>query len=326
MKNGVLSTAVIFGLNLCLVMASNLIHAETQAADKNAQQLVDAMATQAKILDYEGYFTYEHGPHSSSYHITHILDQNLEKQRLVFLDGDPLEIINDGHSLVCIHPGDSNRHNAHNSNPVDKIHASLGNIWQHYSAESQGQFRVASRQTTKVLLKPNDKYRYPFVFFIDNETGLMLKMLVTDHEQQPLERFNFVSINYNNINPDNLKPQAENYSVVEHSAPTQATSQQDLWQLTWMPEGFKRETTLMNNWQLATRDEQSFMYSDGISAFSVFVEPVAQKQTGAQQQRGSTAAVSRYIDANNNAFMVTVIGEVPMSTAIQLAQAVKPVQ
>ena len=42
--------------------------------------------------------------------VFHMVDNGLEKQRLVFLDGESLEIVNDGHSLNCIHPGEKAIH------------------------------------------------------------------------------------------------------------------------------------------------------------------------------------------------------------------------
>lgn len=300
-----------------------------------AQKWIERMGASARSLDYQGHFIYSRGSHSSSYKIVHILEDSLEKQRLVFLDGNPLEVISDGHSLTCIHPGDTNFRGEHAAEfqAVAKINRSLPAVWEYYQASIAGESRVADRKVTVVKMIPKDHHRYPYVFFIDSESGLMLKMLILDTKGKTLERFQYVSIDYENVSKDDLKPQIQNYTVVDHSMmkhedemeKSAAAKKEENWRLSWMPSGFKREKTKMQIWEQKAHDDgEVLMYSDGVSAFSVFVENASKPlQQGISRRVGSTSAVSHYLRMGDNYYSVTVVGEVPLMTAKQIASALR---
>ena len=64
-------------------------------------------------------------------------------------------------------------------------------------------------------------------------------------------------------------------------------------------------------------------FSDGLAAFSVFVEPVGNLKmpTGASRI-GATTIYMRQIDVQNRPFLIAVVGEIPPQTARQLADSV----
>lgn len=295
-----------------------------------AQKLVEKMSERAKTLSYKGYFAYDRGQSSSSYYLVHLANKDADKQRLVFLDGAPLEIINNGHSFTCIHPGDIGMHSNHGGD-VDsflKLNKSLASVWKNYDAEVTGENRVADRNVMRVELTPKDSHRYPFVFFIDSQTGLMLKMLILDHKGRPLERFHYVMIDYENVTENDLKPGIKNYSSVKHSETDHRISNKSEtipWKLTWIPSGFERDRTSMESWHKTEHNESSYMFSDGLSAFSVFVEQTDQvAKSGTSKRMGSTSAISHYITAGSKVYLVTVIGEIPLIAAKQIAMSVRP--
>lgn len=293
---------------------------------EQAQELVEKMSASAKSLNYEGYFTFERDGRSSSFFIAHQVKSDTEHQRLVFMDGMPREIISDGHSFQCLHPGDK-KSSAIVSNGLDLVlgfNKPPAEIWQYYDAVIKGEERVAGRETTRIFMKPLDQHRYPHVFNVDNETGLMVKMLVLDQRGKPLERFHFVSLTFDDVSEKDLAPGIDHYVVVEHDAEKVETdSKQKKWQLAWIPAGFEAESVVMKAWN-PKRHEEAFMYSDGLAAFSVFIEPSdSSSQVTESTQIGSTSAVSHYFSSSDEAYVVTVIGEIPMITARQIASAVR---
>lgn len=309
-----------------------LMLAALSRAEVPAQQLIEQMAQSAHKLDYQGYFIYERGMQSTSYQIVHQVRDEQEKQRLVFLDGEPFEVINDGHSFQCIHPGSSNVQRIEHKG-LDawlKLQKPLANIWHYYQADVLGKSRIAGRPVTQIQLQPRDQHRYPFIFYVDDETGMMLKMLMLDQKGKLLERFRYVKIDYGEVADSALEPQIQNYQVADHStetaASTQLQAQLPAWQLAWVPDGFQQEHNQMQLWLQDEHEHQhqALMYSDGLSAFSVFIEPVAQAGQGTSKRIGSTAIVSQYIKVSGQVFLVTVIGEIPPMTAQQIAISVRP--
>jgi sigma-E factor negative regulatory protein RseB len=295
-----------------------------------AQQLVEKMSMSAKNLSYKGFFNYEQGQQSSSYEIIHKVDGDIEKQRLVFLDGSAFEVISDGHSLKCLHAGDVSFQSPHShnfeANPSKFNEKSLTSIWKHYLVSIDGSARVANRMATKVKLIPNDTHRFPFEFFVDDKTGLMLKMVVLDMKQQPIERFHFVSIDFDNVSDQDLVPHIKDYVVVEHSKhQTLQKNSPAKWQLTWIPSGFQQENAKMNAWMPEAEKQHVYMYSDGLSAFSVFVEKARDElMHDTSTQQGSTSAVTHVMTINGEQIVVTVVGEIPIMTAKQIALSLEP--
>lgn len=81
----------------------------------------------------------------------------------------------------------------------------------------------------------------------------------------------------------------------------------------------------MRIWKPQVQGQQVYMYSDGLSAFSVFVEPAsADVKNDTSTQAGSTSVVSHYREVNGHMFLVTVVGEIPIMTARQIALSVEP--
>ena len=310
-----------------LVLLCGLFSASV-SANEQAQQLIERMSQSAKTQDFKGYFTFERGRQSSSYFVAHKIKDNKQHQRLVFMDGQPLEIIKDGHSFQCIHAGGQQVQSEHGHlKTLVNLGQPKAKVWDYYSAETIGQQRVAGRETTRILLKPQDQHRYPFVFNVDNQSGIMVKMLVLDLKGVPLERFHFVNLELDNVEDNDLAPAMSDYKVVEHAQPTVvgAESKVDLekWKLAWVPGGFERDGMNMKPWN-SESEHKAFMYSDGLSAFSVFIEEShAENRASISKQLGSTAAISHYVEAAGKVFLITVVGEIPVMTAKQIASSVR---
>ncbi|MEJ2132182.1 MAG: MucB/RseB C-terminal domain-containing protein, partial [Gammaproteobacteria bacterium] len=70
----------------------------------------------------------------------------------------------------------------------------------------------------------------------------------------------------------------------------------------------------------------TLMYTDGLAAFSVFIEDMPESGASAQvSRRGATVAVAHPLELpQDRARLVTVVGEIPTRTAQRIAASVKP--
>ena len=64
------------------------------------------------------------------------------------------------------------------------------------------------------------------------------------------------------------------------------------------------------------------MFTDGLTAFSVFVEWMPQGAGDVVSRNGATVALTRLVDGPDAEHLVTIVGEIPVSTARQIAQGV----
>ncbi len=318
-------------LTKALLVASLLPSVAFAQIEDKAQMLIEQMGARAKALNYKGYFTFERGSQSTSYFIAHRVDDGEQSQRLFFMDGPEREVIMDGHQVNCLHPGDKSKRPSQNDvQSLISLSQPKAGLWDFYEAELIGNARIADRDTNKVLLKPKDGHRYPFVFFIDSETGLMLKMLILDQQGFPLERFHYVTIDFDSVTKKDVSPTLGQSQLIEHAKADTDVAQKDTntakdWQLRWVPDGFREEPAVIDV-PVGAQHQESHMYTDGLSAFTLFIEPVAQdaETQGTSKQLGSTSAVSHFVNVGDQVYIVTVIGEIPVTTARQIATSVRP--
>ncbi|MGB1091199.1 MAG: MucB/RseB C-terminal domain-containing protein, partial [Oceanobacter sp.] len=95
-----------------------------------------------------------------------------------------------------------------------------------------------------------------------------------------------------------------------------------IWGPRWLPPGFSRVVHSMNA-QMPTAMDRIQTYSDGISAFSLFLDRVKDKKMPDMDQRwGATSAVVRHTGKRDDKMRVTVVGEIPMKTARSVAKSV----
>jgi hypothetical protein len=85
--------------------------------------------------------------------------------------------------------------------------------------------------------------------------------------------------------------------------------------LAWLPPGF-----IFSGQQQVRDSTEMLMYTDGLSAFSVFLEPVGgQLMVEGRAQRGATNAYMGRVARNGQEYRVTVVGEIPIAAAERVA-------
>jgi sigma-E factor negative regulatory protein RseB len=91
------------------------------------------------------------------------------------------------------------------------------------------------------------------------------------------------------------------------------------WAVGKLPPGFAKIMEGFRTLRGKPNPVAHIVYSDGLVAVSVFVEPltVTQTQVGLTQAGGLNVFSTR-----NDAFLVTVLGEAPPATVRQIAQSV----
>jgi sigma-E factor negative regulatory protein RseB len=92
----------------------------------------------------------------------------------------------------------------------------------------------------------------------------------------------------------------------------------DGWNLGWRPEGFEPAAAPRSG------KGKAVAFSDGLAAFSVFVEPMGRLKmpTGASRI-GATTVYMREVSAENRAYLIAVVGEIPPRTARKVADSVE---
>ena len=296
------------------------------------------MSETFKSLNYRGIFTFERGRQLDSLKIVHRVKEGVESERLYHLNGALREIVRQDHQVHCIHPGDQiiRLEQTTNTNPFAS--ASLKNITaltEHYWLSLEEGARIADRSAIKLVVKPQDSYRYGYVLWLDQATGILLKSLLMSAENRVLERFQFVQIDVNvSISDAELQPQNDSAYQADHHSFSNINSKLDYIgsrvQVGWVPEGFTQAASsdqpAVGGVADKTTASKSLMYTDGLATFSIFVDLLSNESASGFTQNGGTIAYAKsFTDVSNDRvkYLVTIVGEVPMKTAERVANAIQ---
>ncbi len=310
---------------LLVVLLSALMSAPLTAAP--AMDWVQKMSSAMRNLSYRGNFVYLHENQLESMRITHYRDANVDKERLVSLNGEAREVIRDSQNLICIWPSsrkvvvDFSRKNSFS--PIF-IPEDIARLDKFYDMKLLGHDRVADMNAVVVHVDPRDRYRYGMKFWINEQNGLMLKSTLVNEDGKVIEQVMFTSLELVGADEwqdiDTMPDIDENFTLVRyHSVDSSKSVAADSnWQVAGMPGGFWRESVLKR--KIAGTDDfvHQMVYTDGLASLSVFIE---KKNGFSSAGKSSMGAVNAFIRILND-YSVTAIGEAPAITVKQLAEAV----
>lgn len=306
-----------------MLLVAPLVQADTN----QAQALLRAMAEAYHGLEYQGRFIYAHGGDISTMEVSHAVIDGREYERLTHLDGQLTELIRNDDEVICIHPDQTmTRLPAGSSLGPLGVRERLSRVPEQYNVLLDGEGRVAGRQALRLRLAPLDNHRHGYRLWIDRESSLLLKSEMVDDDGRALERIEFVALNLNPqlVVDDFAAPRVVSERIlanVEQAPGPQADL--DL-KAGWLPNGFAAAGRDLRQPNGESAPVVAKTYSDGLAAFSIFIENLAaggDREAGVSRL-GPTVAVTRYLEHAGSEYRLTLIGEVPLDTAERVASAV----
>ncbi len=311
----------------CLTLVTLVLLATAaRAEDPRPLALLEAMAGAGQSIHYRGSFTYEHSNSMESFRVFHWVDDGRAHDRVEALNGPES-------SLQRLGPGDTCQplgYRLLQTGPTETGEAAsddgsapeLDRLDNYYQLSLRGEERIAGRPTYTLEVRPRDLLRYGYILNIDQETGLLLRSLLIDENHGVLERFQFVELELED-EADTVRREAKSLPGETASSPdcdTRSPKTPSDWMLSWVPPGF----VFSGERQLA-EDIDMLMYTDGLASFSVFLQPFSgQISVEGRAKSGATSAFMGQLAAGARDFRVTVVGEIPVHVAEQLARGISP--
>ncbi|MCG7201122.1 MucB/RseB C-terminal domain-containing protein [Marinobacter pelagius] len=298
------------------------------ADESEAHQWLERLAPALNMTSYRGVFVYARGSQVHSMQIAHRYRDGVVEERLVLQDGGNGEIVRRGVNVVCVLPdrGRVRLDQVIPSGPFAEAFTSqLMPVNRWYNAEMVGEDRVAGYQAVEIALRSRDEYRYSHRLWLERSTGLLVKSHVRAASGDVMEQFQFTSLEITDNIPDEEfeirtegREISRNLSEEEGVAKASVVPRTSGWELGWRPEGFAPAAA-----PRAGRG-QAVAFSDGLAAFSVFVEPAGRlKMPRGVSRIGATTVYMHELESSGRKFLVTVVGEVPPETARKVAESVR---
>lgn len=315
-----------------LLIAASMVACASSFAAEDAWFVLQKSAYAARELNYQGVFVYLNGKQTRSVQITHMNNAGQELTRNVVLDNSitsgkanqPREVYSQGKDIVIFRPQNQKmiieKRRGQNLFPA-MLPTDLVAIKTSYTARLGALEYVAGREAQIVDLVPNDAFRYSYKIWADTEYGLLLKMTLIDSKNQTLEQIEFNQLSMLNSHDENwFKPTIDvkkSYVMQDATTVNQITND---WIVSELPAGYAKVDHRAVVVPGKTVPVDQIIFSDGIASISLFIEPLTKgkhPKTG-HMQIGSTNVCANVI----NGYQITVVGEVPAATVMQIAKAV----
>jgi sigma-E factor negative regulatory protein RseB len=283
------------------------------AADQAALNWLERMSRSLREVSYQGVFTYQHGNSMQSLRISHSVSGEHETEQITSLNGRGGSVTRTEHPLDCIHPGSK----------LVRISSAFTEdcgLAQSYSLQLGGQALVAGREVQLLRILPRDMYRYGYQMALDVETGLLLRSQTLAQDGKVLEHFQFADLQIGDVTQSGTTVEVlheASHGEIEPQAATGFSRAGGHWKVEWVPQGFMHT-------QAGADQQLDKTYTDGLAVFSVYMERLERdiEPGEGRARRGGTTAYTRGMHLQGQPVLVTVVGEVPISTARMVADSV----
>jgi sigma-E factor negative regulatory protein RseB len=184
---------------------------------------------------------------------------------------------------------------------------------QFYTIELEDDARVAGRDAVKLIFEPLDQWRFSHEWWLDRDTGLLLKHVLIDQQGRIIETFQITQLQSPQKYAGNVRVDAPSVIL--------STPWQFAWHSTWLPDGFVAQPVTFAGDNVHQR-----VYSDGLTTVSIFVEPLASDETTALQegvqQLGVSAVAIEHTITDEGRWQLVAIGELPVSTLQRIVRSI----
>jgi len=295
------------------------------AMSATVQEWIQKMSNSSHRGNYQGTFVFWRDQKLESMSIAHGSKNGRIWVGLQSLNGEPRQLIHENGEVISIFPGKqlvSINEMTSNLPFHPDLPKDIKQLNKHYELSLQGQDRVANRDTQIIQVKPKDGYRYGFKYWLDKDTGLMLRCDVINQRKKVLEHMMFTEFEYMQSPPAIAFKQTaipETFKVIRQNE-SDSKKADNSWTVNQLPKGFMLTKNIIKPMRKKQNSVQQLVFSDGLASVSVFIDQnvTAPHRLDGHTKMGSINAFGVMMDKHQ----VTAIGEVPMETVKLIAESI----
>ncbi len=339
MRQTLLLLKFVVVLSSFIALSSHAEIASPAGEAQDAQAWLRRIRSAAQNLNYSGTFVYQQSNQIRTSRITHLLEGRNEREKLEILDGKPREYIRNNEEIICYVPEIKTllveKRVTQDVFPAI-LAANPADLAEHYTIRKAETGRVAGFDCQAVVLEPKDNLRYGYKLWAEKTTGLLLRAQTLDERNEVVEQIAFTQLAIGNVDRSKVKPSFPNTAGwrIENAEMTPATLTG--WSVKAIPPGFRKTRemkrvisdtpalTQQGTGRTAVirptqREVSQIVFSDGLAAISVFIEPISQSRTEGSIQQGAMNITGK----RQGDFWLTIVGEVPAAAIKQVANSIE---
>ena len=290
----------------------------------HVSDLLKKMSDADQQLSYQGIFIMRKSDNLMTMRVQHGTDNRGVWESIESLNGEARKVIRVNDEVTSIYPERklvivSNSKNKATLHPT--LPENLDKLEAFYQISRLEDDRIADHPAAVLDVKPNDEHRYGYRYWLDTETGVLLKCDLLNEQGKVIEQMMFTELEYLPAAPESA------FAAINHDGydrkrldKGRTAVQNTAWQVKSLPSGFMLTQSSIRD--RGGIESLHLVYSDGLASVSVFIE---QGEDSHHQMDGASTmgALNAYGSQIGDHF-ITVMGEVPATTVMQIAQSTVP--
>jgi sigma-E factor negative regulatory protein RseB len=297
-----------------------------RAAD-DPERLLERMNQALERVQFEGTLVYLHGHDLSALRVSHRVQDGTPGESMLSLTGPVRALSRHAEGVTCMLPDAAPltvRKGHGDGGILRSMPLDLARLDGFYRISHLGRFRVAGRDTDVVGVLARDGFRYGYRFYVDEASGLPLKVDLLAGDETPIQQIMFTDIAIDAASgkegdapngPAGPETLARRPPPASGSDPAETTD----WLPAELPPGFR----LVSQKRFAREDGATItqlVLSDGLAAFSIYLEPPLDGALQGESRLGAVSAAGGRVGD----YQATVVGEVPPTTVRTVLSGIQP--
>lgn len=294
---------------------------------QSAKLWLERLSQSLLQLNFTTSFVVVKNNQAEPYHWLHgVSEDGVELEIFAHLNGPRRDVLRKGDIVSYIQPEQEPYSviSADVRSPIPAIfRGDISELEESYRFISVGRSRILGRVAQLVRIVAKDKYRFSYWLWLDQKTGLLLKMAILTPQGQLLEQIQFTHIEVSEKLSENLAQfQLTELPKVMKSNNTQHNKALS-WQVNWLPQGFnvvKSNQHNLNSYnQNSDKTVEFMLFSDGLVEVSVYVNPSQEKFRAPEFANDGSTMVFNHI---LHGVEVGIVGDIPLVTAKKIAESI----
>lgn len=324
------------GFALWLALAATGAVAQTPTAvsagtntPPSLNQWLDRLQDASRRRAYIGTFVVSAGSTMSASKIWHVCDGTQQMERIDSLTGTARTTLRKNDEVLTLVPESrvawAEKREALRPFP-DQINTPGNAIEEHYTLRLLGVERVAGFEADVLHIQPRDALRFGYRVWSEKQTGLTVKMQTLDGQGQVIEQMVFSELQLDAPvkmeTLSKLMAKTQGYKILRPQL-TKTTAEAQGWRLRQEVPGFQAMSSHTRGDPAAPAGTlpMQWVFSDGLSSVSLFVEPFdAQRH---RREGASALGATHSLTVRLGQHWLTAMGEVPPATLREFAQSLE---
>ena len=293
------------------------------ADDEQAISWLERLSKALQQRNFSTSFVVVKNNQAEPYHWFHgVTKEGVELEILALLNGPRRDKLRKGNVVSYIEPElpPYSVLSSQISGPIPAIlSGDVHRLKQNYDFISVGRSRVLGRPAQLVRIVPKDQQTFGHWLWLDQESGLLLKLAIITRKGQLLEQVQFTHLDITDTPSESLQQLQSTELPKVLDIPLSSQEKEFSWQVNWLPAGFKRLKANRHRISVTKQPVEFMLFNDGLVDVSVYVGSSKDKQRAVDYVMDGATVILNQVVAG---FEISVVGKIPSSTAKAIADSI----